>query len=55
MFIGPSKKRLVEALIGSLEYLDQYSSQILAVRLSEYLCSLLGKRRAIVDCAGLVH
>ncbi len=50
-----SKKQLVEALISCLEYLDQCSSQMPAIRLSECLDSLLEEGGALVDEKGLVH
>ena len=50
-----SKKQLVEALISCLEYLDQCSSQMPAIRLSECLDSLWEEGGAIADEAGLVH
>lgn len=50
-----SKRQLVEALISCLEYLDQCSSQMPAIRLSECLDSLLEEVGVIADEAGLVH
>lgn len=50
-----SKKQLVEALISCLEYLDQCSSQMPAIRLSECLDSLLEEGGALVDEPGSIH
>ncbi len=50
-----SRKQLVEALISCLEYLDQCSSQMPAIRLSECLDSLLEEGGALIDETGLIH
>ena len=50
-----SKKQLVETLISCLEYLDQCSSQIPAIRLSECLDCLFEESGAVVDQTVLVH
>jgi len=50
-----SRKQLVEALISCLEYLDQCSSQMPAIRLSECLDSLLEEGGALIDETGMIH